>query len=150
MARARPDVIGVNRYVKSDRYLDHRTSFYPPRLWGTNGREHYAETEAARMDLPHDITGWHARLTEVWARYGLPRAVTEAHLGDEPAEQVRWLMEAWEAASRLRREGADVRAVTAWALFGCVNWNTMLRERNGHFESCAWDMRPAPGPKVGL
>ncbi len=140
-----PDVIGVNRYVTSDRYLDHRTSFYPPRLRGTNGREHYADTEAARMDLPHEITGWYARLSEVWARYGRPMAVTEAHLGDQPIEQLRWLMEAWDAADRLRGEGADIRAVTAWALFGLVDWDSMLRERHGHFEAGAWDLRQAPG-----
>ena len=134
-----PDLIGVNRYVTSDRFLDHRTSLYPPRLRGTNGRDRYADTEAARMDLPEAETGWHARLAEVWARYRRPMAVTEVHLGDTPAEQVRWLMEAWDAACRLRREGADIRAVTAWALFGLVDWNTMLCERRGHVEAGAWD-----------
>ena len=139
-----PDIIGVNRYVTSDRYLDHRTSLYPPRLRGTNGRALYADTEAARMDLPADLTGWYARLGEVWARYRKPVVVSEAHLGDAPAEQVRWLMEAWDAATRLRAEGADIRAVTAWALFGLVDWNSMLRERDGHFEAGAWDTRLSP------
>ncbi len=139
-----PDVIGINHYVTSDRFLDHRTSLYPPRLRGGNGREHYADTEAARMDLPPEATGWYARLAEVWRRYGRPMALTEAHLGDEPAEQVRWLMEAWDAAKRLNGEGADIRALTAWALFGLIDWNSMLRERHGHFEAGAWDMRHTP------
>ena len=141
---ATPGMIGVNRYVTSDRFLDHRITLYPPRLRGGNGRERYADTEAARMDLPPEATGWLARLREVWARYGRPLAVTEAHLGDEPEEQVRWLLEAWHAAEALRDEGADVRAVTVWALFGLVDWDSMLRHSGGRFEQGAWDVRYDP------
>ena len=141
---AAPDVIGVNHYVTSDRYLDHRTSLYPPRLRGGNGRERYADTEAARMDLPDDATGWAARLLEVWERYRRPLAVTEAHLGDRPEEQVRWLMEAWRAAEALREAGVDLRAVTVWALFGLVDWDSMLRHAHGRYEPGAWDARHDP------
>jgi dTDP-4-dehydrorhamnose reductase len=141
---AAPDVIGINRYVTSDRFLDHRTSLYPPRLRGGNGRDRYADTEAARMDLPAAATGWAARLEEVWKRYSRPLAITEAHLGDEPEEQVRWLAEAWDAALALRRAGADVRAVTVWALFGLVDWDSMLCHSRGRYEPGAWDVRHAP------
>jgi beta-glucosidase/6-phospho-beta-glucosidase/beta-galactosidase len=141
---AAPDVIGVNHYVPSDRFLDHRTSLYPPRLRGGNGRDRYVDTEAARMDLPADVTGWAARLREVWARYRRPLAITEAHLGDEPEEQVRWLMEAWNAAAALRAEGADLRAVTVWALFGLVDWDCLLCHSCGRYEPGAWDARHGP------
>ena len=141
---AAPDVIGVNRYVTSDRFLDHRTSLYPPRLRGGNGRDRYADTEAARMDLPATATGWTARLEEVWKRYGTPLAITEAHLGDEPEEQVRWLVEAWDAALALRKAGADVRAVTVWALFGLMDWDSMLCHARGRYEPGAWDARHDP------
>lgn len=141
---AAPDVIGVNRYVTSDRFLDHRTSLYPPRLRGGNGRERYADTEAARMDLPADAMGWSARLREVWARYRRPLAITEVHLGDGPEEQVRWLMEAWNAAVVLREDSADLRAVTVWALFGLVDWDSMLCRSRGRYEPGAWDTRHDP------
>jgi dTDP-4-dehydrorhamnose reductase len=141
---AAPDVIGVNHYVTSDRFLDHRTSLYPPRLRGGNGRDRYADTEAARMDLPAEATGWAARLEEVWERYRRPLAITEAHLGDEPEEQVRWLMEAWSAAQALRARGAEVRAVTAWALFGLVDWDSMLCHSRGRYEPGPWDVRHDP------
>ena len=141
---AAPDIVGVNHYVTSDRFLDHRTGLYPPHLRGGNGRDEYADTEAARMDLPPEQTGWTARLREVWARYGRPIAITEAHLGDRPEEQVRWLMEAWNAATRVGVEGADVRAVTAWALFGSTDWDTMLRHRRGRYEAGPWDARHDP------
>ena len=135
---AAPDVLGVNHYLTSDRFLDHRTGLHPPHTHGGNGRQRYADTEAVLMDLPADATGWSARLEEVWQRYGRPLAITEAHLGDAPEEQVRWLMEAWEAACALRRAGGDVQAVTAWALFGLVDWDCLLRHRRGRYEPGAW------------
>ena len=151
---AAPDLIGVNHYVTSDRFLDHRVQLYPPAMRGGNGRQVYADTEAARVDLGGGLTGWEARLREVWARYQRPIAITEAHLGcDDTAEQMLWLMEAWDAAQVLRAEGADVRAVTAWALFGLMDWNTMLCERRGHYEPGAFNARmapPAAGPLAAM
>ena len=142
---AGPNLLGINHYVTSDRFLDHRTSLYPPRLRGGNGREAYVDTEAARMDLPAPLTGWNARLREAWQRFGQPMAVTEAHLAcQDEAEPVRWLAEAWDAAQGLRAEGADIRAVTAWSLFGAVDWDSMLREKRGRYEAGAWDARAHP------
>jgi beta-glucosidase/6-phospho-beta-glucosidase/beta-galactosidase len=138
---AAPDVIGINHYATSDRFLDHRWRLYPPHLRGGNGYAAYADTEAVRADLGDDATGWAPRLREACRRYRRPIAVTEAHLGCcDPHEQVRWLLEAWQAAQRLRAEGHDVRAVTAWALFGLVDWNSLLRERSGHYEPGAFDV----------
>lgn len=142
---AAPDLIGVNHYVTSDRYLDHRTALYPPQCRGGNGTLAYADTEAVRVALPEDVTGWTPRLREAWARYGRPLAVTEAHLGcNDPEDQVRWLLEAWQAAETLRSEGADVRAVTAWALFGLQDWNSMLRWQDGCYEAGAFDAAATP------
>ena len=140
-----PDVLGINHYVTSDRFLDHRTGLYPSRLRGGNGREDYVDTEAARMDLPLDQTGWAARRREAWQRYRRPIAITEAHLGcDDEDEQVRWLVEAWQAAGVLRAEGADIRAVTAWSLFGAMDWDSMLRHDRGRHEAGVWDVRESP------
>ncbi len=137
---AEPDVIGINHYVTSDRFLDHRIRLYPPHLRGGNGRQRYADTEAARVELGEGACGWEPRLREVWDRYRLPIAVTEAHLGCvDQREQVRWLMQAWHAAQSLRADGADIRAVTAWALLGLVDWDSMLCERHGRYEPGALD-----------
>lgn len=145
---AAPDLLGINHYATSDRYLDHRTALYPPQCRGSNGTLTYADTEAVRVVLPEDVTGWAARLREAWVRYGRPIAVTEAHLGCKDTEdQVRWLMEAWQAAHTLRAEGADIRAVTAWALFGLQDWNSMLRRHEKCYEPGAFDaglMPPRP------
>ena len=141
---AAPDLMGVNHYVTGERFLDHRVGLYPAHMHGGNGRHAYVDTEAARVDLVHGALGWAARLREVWERYRRPIAVTEAHLGDRPEEQVRWLLEAWDAAQALRTEGADLRAVTVWALFGAVDWDSLLRCRNGRYEAGAFDARHDP------
>jgi dTDP-4-dehydrorhamnose reductase len=44
-----PDVIGVNHYLTSERYLDERSDLYPPYLRGGNGRDRYADAEAVRI-----------------------------------------------------------------------------------------------------
>ncbi|WP_199707123.1 family 1 glycosylhydrolase [Teichococcus wenyumeiae] len=142
-----PDVIGINHYVTSDRFLDHRAKIYPPHV----PRGRYVDVEAVRVPLPEGYeTGAEARLREAWERYRLPTAVTEAHLGCmEPEESVRWLLEVWNAAARLRREGADLRAVTVWSLFGAVDWCSLLQRRDNAYEAGVFDARhdpPRPTP----
>jgi len=80
-------------------------------------------------------------LQQTWERYGLPVAVTESHNGCTREEQMRWTLEAWRAAERLNARGADVRAVTAWALLGSYDWNSLLTEAVGHYEPGAFDLR---------
>jgi hypothetical protein len=65
-------------------------------------------------------------LKETWERYGLPVAVTEAHIDANREDQLRWLLEIWEAAQAARNAGADVRAVTVWALLGSYDWNCLV------------------------
>jgi dTDP-4-dehydrorhamnose reductase len=91
-AEAAPDIIGINHYPTSERYLDEAMEHYPACFHGGNGRHSYADVEALRMDLPSEELGPKARLAEVWERYRHPIAVTEAHHGSTREEQVRWLM----------------------------------------------------------
>ena len=44
---------------------------------------------------------------------------------------MRWLHEVWTAAERERARGADIRAVTLWAMFGMVDWRSVLTRRDG-------------------
>lgn len=143
---ARPDIVGINHYLTSERFLDERVELYPPHLVGGNGRDRYADVEAVRMPLPQGELGPAARLREVWERYRRPIAVTEVHHGSTRDEQMRWLQEVWRAALAVRRDGADVRAVTAWALFGALDWNSLLTRRDGIYEPGAFDIR-APRPR---
>jgi dTDP-4-dehydrorhamnose reductase len=143
-----PDVVGVNHYLTSERFLDHRVDLYPPHRRGGNDYIPYADVEAVRVMNPPPV-GLAGLLEQVWERYGLPLAVTESHNGCTREEQMRWTLEAWRAAERLIARGADVRAVTAWALLGSYDWNSLLTEAAGHYEPGAFDLRSgAPQPNA--
>ncbi len=143
-ADSKPDILGINHYLTSERFLDHRLAMYPGHFQDGAHRPDYVDLEAVRIDLPAREIGPEARLREVWQRYGLPMAVTEAHHGCTRDEQLRWLMEVWQSARRLQGEGVDLRAVTIWSLLGAVDWNTLLRENNGFYEPGAFDVRSEP------
>jgi dTDP-4-dehydrorhamnose reductase len=146
---SRPDVLGFDHYLTSERYLDHRTSRYPGEPTGSNGRDSYVDVEAVRIAALRNHVGPEKRLAELCDRYRLPIAVTEVHHGCTREEQVRWLQEMWAAAESQRRGGADIRAVTLWALFGVVDWRSLLTRREGIHEPGAFDIRsPVPRPTL--
>ena len=134
-----PAVVGLNYYVTSDRYLDHRLELYPPRAGGDTGNEPLVDIEAVRVRL-EGVAGVGTILRQAWDRYGLPVAITEAHLGCDPLEQTRWLYEAWSEALAARDAGIDVRAVTAWALLGSYNWCHLCTQDTGSYEPGVFDL----------
>ncbi|HEY0406716.1 MAG TPA: sugar nucleotide-binding protein, partial [Pyrinomonadaceae bacterium] len=140
-----PNILGINHYLTSERFLDERVERYPEATHGGNGRHLYADVEAVRV-CAEGTAGPRALLRETWERYHLPIAVTEVHLGCTREEQLRWLKEVWEAACCLREEGVDMRAVTAWALLGAYDWNQLLTRVSGHYEPGVYDLR-GPGPR---
>ena len=146
-----PDVIGVNHYLTSDRFLDHRTQRYPAHLRGGSGDRNFADTEAVRV-LDPPPPGLRGVLREAWERYGLPLAITEVHNGCTREEQMRWMADAWAASVQLRDEGIDVRAVTSWALLGSSGWNTLLTQP-GCYETGVYEVgqgAPRPTAMAGL
>src|SRR4030095_744435 len=112
---------------------------YPPHWRYDNGRDHYVDVESVPVSGP--LMGAHeARLREASERYALPVAITEVHMGCTRDEQLRWLRDAWQSAQKVRSDGVDVRAVTAWATFGTVDWNTLVLRDAGHYEAGLWDV----------
>lgn len=134
-----PDLIGVNHYLTSDRFLDHRVRRYPAHAIGGNAEQRYADIEAVRVLSPGP-PGLRGVLREAWERYGIPMAITEVHNGCSREEQMRWMAEAWRSAGLLRAEGVDIRAVTSWALLGSHGWDTLLT-REGRYETGVFDIR---------
>ena len=134
-----PDVLGVNHYVTSERYLDDNLGAHPPESHGGNGRDRYADVAAVRVRA-EGLCGPKQLLREACERYRLPVAITEAHLGCTREEQLRWFVEVWESAQALQRDGFDVRAVTAWSLFGAHDWDSLLTRNDGTYESGAFDL----------
>jgi dTDP-4-dehydrorhamnose reductase len=135
-----PQIIGIDHYVTSDRFLDEDLGRYPSHYHGGNARERYADLEAVRV-LERPGTSLRHIVLEAAQRYRLPIALTEVHIGCTEDEQVRWLQEAWTTCEHLVAGGVDVRAVTAWALLGCYDWDSLLTCDGGSYESGAYCLR---------
>lgn len=135
-----PDILGINSYITSERFLDDRLELYPEPLRGGNGRDRYADVETARVLGAH-VGSFAARLREAWDRYRLPMAITEVHLGCSREEQMRWLHQAWNTAVQARAEGMDLRALTIWAALGTYDWDSLVTREAGHYEPGLFDVR---------
>jgi len=134
------DILGINHYLTSDRFLDHRTERYPAATHGGNRRQRFADVEAIRVLEPAPA-GLAGVMTEAWTRYSTPIAVTESHNSCTREEQMRWTADAWTTGHRLRDQGIDVRAITPWALTGSTDWRSLLTRDEGHYECGAFDRR---------
>jgi len=137
-----PQVVGLNYYVTSDRFLDERLDRYPVDTHGGNGGIAYADVEAVRV-REEGLAGHAAHLIDAWRRYQLPVALTEVHLACTREEQARWLIDAWHATAAARDAGADVVAMTPWALLGSFDWDSLVTRPRGHYEPGAFDVRSA-------
>lgn len=140
-----PDVLGVNHYLSGERFLDERIERYPADSHGGNGRDRYADVLAARV-LVGGAAGPQPLLHQAWQRFHLPIAITEAHNGCTREEQLRWLLELWDAARRAGARGVDVKAVTVWSWLGTHGWDNLVTEPGGQYEPGVFDVR-APRPR---
>jgi dTDP-4-dehydrorhamnose reductase len=143
-----PDVIGIDQYLTSDRFLDEDAEKYPGEIPGGNQRHSYVDVAAARVGVPQ--SGFLPRIVETWERYRIPLALTEVHNGCTREEQLRWLMEGWIAAKAARASGIGLRAVSVWSLFGAIDWNSLLSRREGFYEPGAFDIRFSPPRPTGI
>ncbi len=133
-----PDIIGLNYYVTSERYLDENIYMYPESSYGENGKHVYADITAVRYIKPFGLKNL---LTEAWSRYKLPIALTEVHLNCTREEQLRWFKEAWDVCCDLKEDGINIQAVTAWSLLGAFDWNSLLTKEDKNYESGVFDIQ---------
>jgi len=135
--------------VTSERWLDHRLDRYPGRDVGGPPNSPFVDVESVRVlaTAAPDIA---SLLQEIWERYGIPLAVTEAHIDAHREDQLRWLLEIWRGAVAARDAGVDVRAVTAWSLLGAFDWNCLLGECRGYYEAGPFDVRSSPPRATAL
>ncbi len=136
-----PDVLGINHYVTSERYLDEQLGRYPgqPTISGAH-HPAYVDVEALRV-AGVAVTGLETLLHDTWERYGIPLAITESHLGCTREEQLRWLHQTWEAAGRLQASGVDLRGLTVWSLLGAFDWDNLLTQDGASYEPGVFDVR---------
>jgi len=136
-----PDVVGINHYRRSNRWLDHRLALFDPALHGGNGIVRYADVAASDTPLavqPH-LTGL---IEQAWRRYETAVALTEVHIYGDAYEQSAWWAYAMDSATAARDEGAEVCAVTTWSLLGSFDWDTLCTSsrRRLFYEPGAFDV----------
>lgn len=132
-----PSILGLDYYITSERYLDDALAAYPAHMHGGNGRDSYVDIAAVHTG---QMIGLKSLLLQTGQRYGLPMAITECTLACTREEQMRWLKETWDSAVWVNRQGYEVRGVTAWAMFGAMDWNSLLTRRDLHYEPGVYDL----------
>lgn len=130
----RPHIAGFNYYLTSERYLDEDMSKYPEEFHGGNHLHAYADIHTVHVPLEEKCCGPATLLKEAWQRLQLPLAITECHLHSTREDQMRWFHQMWETVHKVREEGVDFRAITAWAIFGLTGWNKLCTEPGGVYE----------------
>ncbi len=128
---ARPDVVGWNYYPNSERYLSTRPD-------GSFENRSLIDCLDVNLD-PKPL------LREASRRLNLPFAISEVHVHGTDRDRAHWLIERHGDVNVLRNEGVDIGAFGAWAAFGLVDWNSLLRERNDAIEDGLFACRPDGG-----
>lgn len=147
-----PDIMGFNHYITSERFLDEDYKKYPSFTRGGNELQVYADVEACRVRHGQP-SGLAVLLKEAWKKYKLPIAITEVQLNCGREDQSRWLKQVWDTCVHLKEEGLDIKAVTAWALFGSYGWDKLLTSKKMNYEPGAFDLSsgtPRPTALVNL
>lgn len=134
-----PQIMGLDYYITSERFLDETPEKYPPHTYGWNGKHRYADVEAIRVQHG-EKHGPKVLLEECWQRYKIPIAITEIHIHGSPEEQIAWFSYIWNTCLHLKKKGIDIRAATAWAMFGSYGWSKLLTENPGEYECGVFDV----------
>jgi dTDP-4-dehydrorhamnose reductase len=114
-----PDLVGWNYYPHSERALGARAdgSFF-----------NAAAFEHGKPFAPREL------LRAAHERLRLPFGLGEVHRSGSENQRVAWLDDRADDLMALSAEGRPVRMLGAWAAFGLVDWDSLLRERRDHRE----------------
>jgi beta-glucosidase len=86
--------------------------------------------EEDRTVFAGEVFGYYVVTRDYYNRYNLPVMHTETNKEDPDAE--RWLWKTWANIQRLRVDGVPLCGMTWYSLTDQVDWDTALREENGH------------------
>ena len=115
------------------------------------GNDYYATNENmvhsdGSISLSGEILGYYPITQQYYARYRLPVMHTETNnLGGKTP--VRWLRKQWANVHRLKQDGVPLIGFTWYSLIDQVDWDSALRENNGHVNPlglCDIDRRIRP------
>src|SRR5688572_7010294 len=81
-----------------------------------------------------EVFGYSEITRQYYSRYNLPVMHTETNLKEGPKgdEAVHWLWKEWANVLRIRNVGIPTVGFTWYSLTDQVDWDTALREQNGH------------------
>ncbi len=81
-----------------------------------------------------EIFGYETITRQYYNRYGLPVMHTETNIAQGPSgrEATCWLRKEWANVLRVRNEGVPIVGFTWYSLTDQTDWDTALREKNGH------------------
>jgi len=90
--------------------------------------------EDGRTTASGEVFGYTEITRQYYNRYRLPVMHTETNLSEGPVgdEAVQWLWKEWANVLRLRNVGIPTVGFTWYSLTDQVDWDTALREQNGH------------------
>lgn len=90
--------------------------------------------EDGRTTASGEVFGYTEITRQYYDRYMLPVMHTETNLSEGPVgdEAVEWLWKEWANVLRLRNIGIPTVGFTWYSLTDQVDWDTALREQNGH------------------
>jgi beta-glucosidase/6-phospho-beta-glucosidase/beta-galactosidase len=99
------------------------------------GNDYYETNE--HLVLPNgttraagDIFGYYVITHQYYSRYKLPIMHTETNMKAPHSEE--WLWRQWANLHRLKQDGVPIIGFTWYSLTHQVDWDTALREDNGH------------------
>lgn len=99
--------------------------------YDTNEHLVYAD---GRVEPSGEILGYYVITKQYYDRYKLPVMHTETNRAEENGS-VQWLKKQWANMLRLRADGVPIVGFTWYSLIDQVDWDTALREDNGHLNS---------------
>lgn len=105
-----PDLVGWNYYPNSERAL-------------ASGPDGTVVNEALRSHAPIDPV---PLLRAAYERLGLPFGIGEVHINGDADARIAWFEARAADLTRLASEGLPVRMLGAWAIFGMVDWDSLL------------------------
>ena len=79
-----------------------------------------------------EIFGYYVITHQYYSRYRLPVMHTETNIR-EP-RSVEWLWKEWANVHRLRQDGVPIVGFTWYSVIDQVDWDSALRENNGHVD----------------
>jgi dTDP-4-dehydrorhamnose reductase len=138
--KSEPDFIGINHYLLSNRFLDHRLEMYPPYFYGGNRNGPYVDIGAVDVKEVPFIEAEEI-FKEAWYRYHIPLVITEVHIRGHREDQLRWFHEIWQTALSLRQQKIPIHAVTAWSLLGTFDWHRLCTVSENFYEPGVFDLR---------